>query len=110
MQQQQQQQLLLGHAGTFVYWHAFSGYMIGNSSLLRLLIPLLHGRLVLETDAPALGPDKAGINVPANILVSCAEVRAFARARCTVVCMLVLVCIRRGFRGNCTRAMLQPQV
>jgi Tat protein secretion system quality control protein TatD with DNase activity len=39
-----------------------------------IIAPLLR-RLVLETDAPALGPDKAGINVPANISISCAEVR-----------------------------------
>jgi TatD DNase family protein len=26
--------------------------------------------LVLETDAPALGPDKGGVNVPANVAVS----------------------------------------
>jgi Tat protein secretion system quality control protein TatD with DNase activity len=37
---------------------------------------LLHCRLVLETDAPALGPDKTGVNVPANISIACAEVRA----------------------------------
>jgi Tat protein secretion system quality control protein TatD with DNase activity len=40
-----------------------------------MIVSLLLRRLVLETDAPALGPDKAGINVPANIAISCAEVR-----------------------------------
>lgn len=40
-----------------------------------LLLLLLRRRLVLETDAPALGPDKDAVNVPANITVSCAEVR-----------------------------------
>jgi hypothetical protein len=49
----------------------------------QLLTNLLHCyvwlrcRLVLETDAPALGPNKAGVNVPANIAISCAEVSHF---------------------------------
>uniref|UniRef100_A0A383WPV6 TatD related DNase n=1 Tax=Tetradesmus obliquus TaxID=3088 RepID=A0A383WPV6_TETOB len=40
----------------------------------KLVKGLPLDRLVLETDAPALGPDKGSVNVPANITVSCAEV------------------------------------
>lgn len=40
----------------------------------KLVKGLPLDRLVLETDAPALGPDKDAVNVPANITVSCAEV------------------------------------
>eukprot|EP00775_Hariotina_reticulata_P004994 gene4995-5236_t len=40
----------------------------------KLVKGLPLDRLVLETDAPALGPDKSSINVPANIVISCREV------------------------------------
>lgn len=38
---------------------------------------------MLETDSPALGPDKGGVNVPANIVVSAAEVRGLVDDGCT---------------------------
>jgi Tat protein secretion system quality control protein TatD with DNase activity len=47
--------------------------MNGNIYIYICIIPMpcCTDRLVLETDAPALGPDKSTINVPENIVVSC---------------------------------------
>lgn len=42
--------------------------------LMQMVAALPLDRLVLETDAPALGPDKDVPNVPANIVVSAREV------------------------------------
>lgn len=42
--------------------------------MMQMVAALPLDRLVLETDAPALGPDKDVANVPANVVVSAREV------------------------------------
>lgn len=50
---------------------------------------------MLETDSPALGPDKGGMNVPANIVVSAAEVSELLliMAAHSVTCVVRIVMI-----------------
>jgi TatD DNase family protein len=61
-----------GAAGGLVF--SIPPCVVRSPELQRLAAGLPLGALALETDAPALAPERGALNIPANVAVSAAEV------------------------------------